>query len=360
MSQESKIEDALKADVRMFSGCKDEQTSADVSNVASFNLPANSGPAGAGGACTNALLANVYGTDQELSWIGLLTKMQATLKTKGYTQIPQFSGSRKINLEGKFNLVNERSNGRQKSLFIGINYVGQQGELRGCHNDVIGMQTLLDKFGFKRDPAHQRVLMDDGRHAMPTGQNIREGFRWLIADAQAGDTLFMHYSGHGGSVRDTSGDEKDGKDETMCPVDLHTNGMIKDDEIFKELVLPLPSGALLTVLMDCCHSGSILDLPYEFTASGEHLAQVASGAAPPAMTANPSFNLNMLLDLGRALYTAYRTGNGGAVVQAGARAIAGAAGAGAGAAVARSVAQGIDIDGDGRPDIKPSQCCTVM
>ena len=85
-----------------------------MSNVASFNLPANSGPAGAGGACTNALLANVYGTDQELSWIGLLTKMQATLKTKGYTQIPQFSGSRKINLEGKFNLVNERSNGRQK------------------------------------------------------------------------------------------------------------------------------------------------------------------------------------------------------------------------------------------------------
>lgn len=38
--------------------------------------------------------------------------------------------------------------------------------------------------------------------------------------------------GHGGSVRDTSGDEEDAKDETMIPVDYAQSGMIKDDEIF--------------------------------------------------------------------------------------------------------------------------------
>lgn len=102
--------DAARARCR----CKDEQTSADVSNVASFNLPANSGPKGAGGACTNALLSNVYGAETDLSWIGLLTKMQATLKVKGYTQIPQFSGSRKLDLDSKFNLVHPAGNGRLK------------------------------------------------------------------------------------------------------------------------------------------------------------------------------------------------------------------------------------------------------
>ena len=140
--------------------------------------------------------------------------------------------------------------------------------------------------------------------------------------------------------------------------------MIKDDEIFKELVLPLPNGVLLTVLMDCCHSGSILDLPYEFTASGEHLAAVASGAAPPAMAANPSFNLGAILALGRAVFDAVKSGNTGAAVAAGARGLAGmagAGGAGAGAgAVARGIQQGIDIDGDGKPDIKPASCCTIM
>lgn len=42
--------------IRMFSGCMDEQTSADVQDVSKFGLP---DAEGAGGACTNAVLANL-------------------------------------------------------------------------------------------------------------------------------------------------------------------------------------------------------------------------------------------------------------------------------------------------------------
>jgi len=42
------------------SGCKDEQTSGDVGNVGAFGLPADVGPGGAGGACTNAMMATFY------------------------------------------------------------------------------------------------------------------------------------------------------------------------------------------------------------------------------------------------------------------------------------------------------------
>ena len=42
------------------SGCKDEQTSADVGSAATFHLPANVGPGGAGGACTNAMMSIFY------------------------------------------------------------------------------------------------------------------------------------------------------------------------------------------------------------------------------------------------------------------------------------------------------------
>lgn len=41
---------------RMFSGCEDAQTSADVQDVSRFGLP---DATGAGGACTNAVLANI-------------------------------------------------------------------------------------------------------------------------------------------------------------------------------------------------------------------------------------------------------------------------------------------------------------
>ncbi len=48
----------LRKDIRMISGCQDKQTSADVSNVSSFQLP---DPAGrAGGALTSTLLKILY------------------------------------------------------------------------------------------------------------------------------------------------------------------------------------------------------------------------------------------------------------------------------------------------------------
>lgn len=78
--------------------------------------------------------------------------------------------------------------------------------------------------------------------------------------------VFVHYSGHGGRVRDYSGDEDDGYDETLIPVDFKKAGQIVDDDILKILVKPMRAGVNVTVLMDCCHSGTVLDLPYRFSA----------------------------------------------------------------------------------------------
>jgi len=46
-----------------------------------------------------------------------------------------------------------------------------------------------------------------------------------------------------------SGDEDDGYDETLIPVDFQSAGQIVDDDILKILVKPMRAGVTCTVLM---------------------------------------------------------------------------------------------------------------
>lgn len=246
------------------------------------------------------------------TWISLLTEMQGILQQKGYSQVPQLSSSRQIDLSTEVKLFD--TPGRQRALLVGINYKGQQGELHGCVNDVIAMQRFIGQHGF----SDTRVLVDDPSVSPlnPTKAAIIDGLRWLIAGANAGDSLFFHYSGHGGQMRDAEGDEKDGFDETIIPVDYRSAGQITDDVIFKELVAPLPQGCQLTVIMDCCHSGTVLDLPYMFVANSGNLETVQTGSAPPTLTQNPNFNFEKILKIGMELYKVHASGGGmGAMFQ---------------------------------------------
>ena len=157
------------------------------------------------------------------------------------------------------------ASGRRKALLIGINYFGTGNELRGCINDVHHMRDLLISEGF--DTKDMVILTDDQRNAqfVPTRDNILRACQWLVAGATFGDVLFFHFSGHGSQLEDDSGMEEDGYNETICPVDMR---QIVDDELWSNLVFALPSGVRLTAIMDCCHSGTGLDLPFMWQAHG--------------------------------------------------------------------------------------------
>lgn len=266
---------AIKADVRMISGCQDAQTSADVSNVLSFRLP---DPAGlAGGACTSTLLKVMYADHEApeyaLSFVQMLQAMRENLSSDGFSQIPQLTASHPIDVTAPFALAPEDCTGTKRALLIGINYVGHDpGELSGCHNDVLNIKEyIMNAHGFEEE--NITILLDDGVHTEPNRENILAAYRTLVEEAEEGDAVFCHYSGHGGRLRDDDwGEEEDGFDETLVPLDYIENGQIRDDDLFMTLVHPMKEGVMLTCLMDCCHSGTVLDLPYKYKADSSREA----------------------------------------------------------------------------------------
>ena len=145
----------------------------------------------------------------------------------------------------------------RRALLVGINrYPDPAHRLNGCVNDARQVRALLlQHYGF--EPSALTLLLD----AQATTGAIRSGLRWLVEGARPGDVLVFHYSGHGSQVPDRDGDETaDGLDEIICPYDLDWDDPIADDDLH-DAVRDLPAGAVLTVVLDCCHSGTGLREP---------------------------------------------------------------------------------------------------
>jgi len=155
------------------------------------------------------------------------------------------------------------SHGRKKAVVCGISYRYSRHELKGCLNDANCMKYLLiNKFKF---PEASIILLTEEQSdplRIPTAHNMRMALYWLVQGCQPGDSLVFHYSGHGSQQRNNTGDEVDGFDETLLPLDFETQGMIVDDEINARIVRPLPRGVRLHAIIDACHSGTVLDLPF--------------------------------------------------------------------------------------------------
>lgn len=112
-------------------------------------------------------------------------------------QQQQFSASKPIDVNTKFDLVPDDCTGTRRALLIGINYVGHSpGELSGCHNDVGNMiEYIKNVHGFQE--SNITVLLDKEGYTQPTKANIEAAYKTLVAQTESGDALFCHYSGHG-------------------------------------------------------------------------------------------------------------------------------------------------------------------
>ncbi len=135
------------------------------------------------------------------------------------------------------------------ALCIGVNYAGTEFKLRGCINDADDWAKLLGANGFDVGVLAEKEA---------TKRGIVDGLKRIVGGLKPGDVGFVHFSGHGTWVPDTNGDEPDGRDEALVPVDVGENGanLIIDDEL-GVIFGNVPDKAHVVFVTDCCHSGTV-------------------------------------------------------------------------------------------------------
>lgn len=153
----------------------------------------------------------------------------------------------------------------KRALLVGISDYGNVMEdpnkwanISGA-NDVLLLSPLFSEQGYT-----VTSLVD----SQATHANITNALMELAKESKKGDLVYIHFSMHGQPFEDLNGDEEDGWDEALIPVDaemLYAEGVYEgknhllDDELelyFNDIRSKLGSEGQLIVILDACHSGT--------------------------------------------------------------------------------------------------------
>ncbi|MEO8391508.1 MAG: caspase family protein [Chloroflexota bacterium] len=161
------------------------------------------------------------------------------------------------------------------SLLIGINaYLpnhmpngASYRNLNGCLHDIELIEGLLKQRLNMPDDRIVKLTSTVGANGQPTESpdrlptyaNMVAAIQGLTQRCSPGDSVYIHYSGHGGRATTHYPDIKpNGQDEGLAPVDIGTADYLRDVELaylFKALV---DYGLILFVVLDCCSSGGAI------------------------------------------------------------------------------------------------------
>ncbi len=151
----------------------------------------------------------------------------------------------------------------QRALLVGISdyqCINKYGGWNNIHgkNDVDLLCPTLRNNGVS-------VSCISDREATKTG--IIVALDNLISQCKSGDVVYLHFSAHGQPYEDVSGDEEDGWDESIVPVDApieYTKGKYEgenhllDDELHDyctKIREAIGKDGMLYVVIDACHAG---------------------------------------------------------------------------------------------------------
>ena len=153
---------------------------------------------------------------------------------------------------------------RKRAFMVGISHydtalTGYQWNNINGVEDIHLLSPILKKQGF-----YLTTLLDE----QATYQNITNQLSTFTNQTKKGDVVYLHFSAHGQPVEDLNGDEEDGWDEAIVPIDAYKNykkGVYEgkkhllDDQLntyIKKLRTKIGTTGFLYVVIDACHAGT--------------------------------------------------------------------------------------------------------
>jgi Caspase domain/Lecithin:cholesterol acyltransferase len=146
------------------------------------------------------------------------------------------------------------------ALLVGIDkYPNPNHYLQGCVNDITAIEEYLnERFDKQEYQLHLQTLKNE----QATREGIINGFRNHLCQAGKDDVVLFYYSGHGSqesAPKEFRHIEPDGLDETLVCYDSRSteNGWdLADKELAKLIAEVGEKDPHITLILDCCHSGS--------------------------------------------------------------------------------------------------------
>lgn len=200
-------------------------------------------------------------------------------------------------------LAAEERSLKVRALLVGCTHyphLPESLQLRGGSNDVSLLRDLLvQRFGVS--PADITILSEAADAAdRPTRANIVRAFEHLERVTEPGEQVLIYLAGHGSQQPDlhpTPDDpEADGRDELFLPSDVRDwNGQagrvtnaILDDDFHVWLKRLEARRAIVTFLLDACHSGSMTRSSGSETVRGVRAEQLIPQAVLDAVPTAPA------------------------------------------------------------------------
>ncbi len=164
-------------------------------------------------------------------------------------------------------------------------------DLDGCINDARSMQSIISS-RFQFNASKIDTLYNDAA----TRVAIEQQMLALLKKSEPNDIAFIYYAGHGSRVPNSLSNEVDKIDESMVPSDTWKPGVedLRDKQLAGIFNQFIDKGVKLTVIMDCCHSGSLSRGPndpgsYRFIADANYDAKDASRPVIPETRSEGTF-----------------------------------------------------------------------
>ncbi len=126
--------------------------------------------------------------------------------------------------------------------------------LNGAVNDAQAVKSIIQaRYQFQEENIVE--LYNDAANRAAIIQALEQ----LLTDSKSGDVAFFFYAGHGMLVTNSLSVEADKKDEAIVPADYWKKDIkpIRDKELSAIYNRFIDKGVTLTVITDCCHSGSL-------------------------------------------------------------------------------------------------------